>query len=406
MVVALFPRQAPGLSTSKDETTIQALDHAPTHNQVAAELNAIADEIRGGSAINLKHYQDGAGGGVSNDIAAWNWAAAQMGTGGRLYLPRGTYIMSALAMNTANVMIEGDGPGATIIKAASGVGGSFVNLNANKIYMRNLTVDANQPANSGAVGSAVALGASDITLDNVDVKNFNSLGITADVTRPKIVNCSVTGISSSSVGSYMGIWYDSQFGAVDVFIFGCTITGLRANGIFIGGRGSRVFCNVLYLNHYGTSPGGGQIAHASASHAIDSIIEGNTIHDGANTQTCGVECDVTGLKMLHNIIRGHDNGGVVCQSGSSQEISNNIISNSGRTGQTMPAIQVNSGLSNMHLNFNRGYDDRGTKYQTYVVKIDAGATYYVVIGNIGVDNLTGNVLDNGGAVTKYLAGNL
>jgi hypothetical protein len=377
--------------------------HAAKHNAVDDWIDALTSEIRGGSLINVKHY-GARGNGVDDDSEAWDLALAQLSSGGRLYLPRGTYLLNeAKSISTPNVLVYGDGIGATTIKHGAGLSASnFLSLLGARDMAQDFSIDGNQAANTGMPFQELALGGDDSAAVRVEVKNFNGNGISCDSVRPKILYCHVVGINSSSAGSYIGIWYDSS-SAEGVLVHGSTIRDTRANGIYAGGRGSRITDCYLTNCHRSTSPGGGQIAHGGASDTFESTIIGCRILNGGSTQASGIECDVVGLLIEGCTIRGHNFYSIILQSGSRMRVIGNEVSNSGTSGGHNPAIKANSGVLNLYIAGNVGYDDRGgSAGQTYTVEIDSGVTRYALVGNIDAGNLTGAVNDNGGAVTKYV----
>lgn len=144
---------------------------------------------------NVKNATFGAtGDGTTDDTAAIKAACtAAAVTGGTVYLPSGTYIITmvlnpggdyAIDCSGTGVNIIGDGQGTTIIKnqnAAAVV--SMLRASGTQQSVRNMTLDGNRLNGGGAIyavnpnSAGVTVLGSHFTLDNVEIKNVETLGI-------------------------------------------------------------------------------------------------------------------------------------------------------------------------------------------------------------------------------------
>ena len=127
--------------------------------------------------VNVKWF-GAKGDGVKDDTSAIQAALTFVGvSGGRVYFPRGTYIIAGGGttyvfelIDYNNISICGDGAGNTVIKVAdNGDRGIFSYANCNSIELADLTLDAN--ASNGVTG----LGGHGVRLDDCDDVYFHNI---------------------------------------------------------------------------------------------------------------------------------------------------------------------------------------------------------------------------------------
>lgn len=149
-----------------------------------AETRATADALLmpltrlTGAAINVRDAVYGAtGDGVTDDLAALQAAnTAAAAAGKALYIPQGTYVISARWTPTVSILAE---PGATIKKKSTMTDFAMVCATPN-VTWENFTLDGNRAAGATSGGIAWTLaGATNGVLRNVTVKNTKGDGIGA-----------------------------------------------------------------------------------------------------------------------------------------------------------------------------------------------------------------------------------
>lgn len=128
--------------------------------------------------------------------------------GGKVTLLDGTYTVSGNITLDSRVTLEGQGYG-TVIKIVDGR-----NADVNVIYagssktlaqVKNLTLDGNKTNNSSGTQSGVKLdsGSSNITVENIEVKNFRNNGFTLAVCNGnRIERCKLHNNDSSGIYTY------------------------------------------------------------------------------------------------------------------------------------------------------------------------------------------------------------
>ncbi|MGB0970465.1 MAG: hypothetical protein ACPGVG_05815 [Mycobacterium sp.] len=109
---------------------------------------------------------------------------------GRLRIPRGTYLLNAWPEGLgSNMVIEGDGEGATVIKMADGADlPKFIQLGAtdggttdcDSLVLRHLTIDGNKTNNSGETAALSIWNPLFVRLEGVGITNFGGAGMLTD----------------------------------------------------------------------------------------------------------------------------------------------------------------------------------------------------------------------------------
>lgn len=147
---------------------------------------------------NVKNAAYGAtGNGTTDDTAAFAAAVAGAGTGGVIYVPAGTYILSALALNVASQMVRLD-PGATLKLKAAANGPAFTITGNGVTVTGGGVIDGNYANQTpGLHPLCVVSAATDVTFDGVTVQNANGYGIAAgtnatNVSGFTVRNCTFT----------------------------------------------------------------------------------------------------------------------------------------------------------------------------------------------------------------------
>lgn len=198
----------------------------PTGGTVARSVQDILADV-----INVKSY-GATGNGTTDDTAAIQAAiAAVPASGGVVYAPRGTYLVSASLLLKANTWLRGDGMQVTIFLMAPATNLNPVigsaNLGDSYITLSDFTVDGNK-ANNGAGGAQGILFTqiSRITCRNIEVQNVNGHGMVA---------------SGNGANTTIGGYFNR------IYIHGCTLFGFVVtyafrqavvDGLLCSGNGS------------------------------------------------------------------------------------------------------------------------------------------------------------------------
>lgn len=304
--------------------------------------------------------------GTADDTATVSAAltAASAAGGGTVKCGPGTITITSLTI-PANVRLSGAGIGATIIKRKNSTTGYLLVCTSNNV-IENLTIDGNQ-ANNTTTNGEINLTGTNNTARAVEVKNFRGNGIECNATRPRVLDCTITG--AATVSQY-GVWCANT--ATDgALISRCVITGMRQSAIYAGGTVIIDNC-VIVGNHTEISPGGGQIAAGAAGKVS---VLGGYIGQGGGTQSTGIEVDNASWIISGVRIDEQQSHGIVLQGGTDHDISGCTIRNSGNAAAgTYAAISVNAGVSGWKIRGLRAYDDQGTKTQAWGILIAAGAS--------------------------------
>ena len=341
-----------------------------------------------------------------------------------LDLVEGTYtIASTWTIPKAGVTIRGAGIGKTILIRDPKFDGVMVNMDGANSIITGLTLDGNGTAR------VIFLNRPGDVADTIEVKNFTQIGVAVPALAfgCHISHCVVTGNQDLPLGS-MAIWHDAGKRPLPtsdpLIIDHNTVTG---SGIYCTGGPVKIEYNHLSKNHCVTGGGGGQmdIGNAFTTNTI-AIINGNSIIDGCNIKSGGIEMGGGDFTVTNNTIRNHGLAGIgVGHNAIRATITGNTVSNSGHyiadknKPQCRAGIYVMYGAGNVAISGNRCFDDQPGKTQTWGIilvpppsrpdpRFSPRATDHVVIKE---NDLRGNIhpeglLDESGARDRIVGGNL
>lgn len=341
-----------------------------------------------------------------------------------LDLPKGTYtIGSTWSIHRAGVTVRGAGIGKTVLIRDPQFNGVMVNVDGANSTIANLTLDGN------GTERVIFLNGSGAITETIEVKNFTHIGIAVPALAfgCRISHCVVTGNPDLPQGS-MAIWHDAGKGQVPasdaLVIDHNTVTG---SGIYCTGGRVQLQHNYLSQNHCVVGGGGGQmdIGNAFTTNTV-AIIDNNTIVDGCNIKSGGIEMGGGDFTVTNNTIRNHGLSGIgVGHNAIHATITGNTISNSGHyiTDKNKPpsrsGIYVMYGARNIEISGNRCFDDQPDKTQIWGVILQGApgradprfaptAIQHVLVRH---NDLRGNIhpeglLDESGARDRIVAGNL
>lgn len=277
--------------------------------EVAGSIRGLIED-KGGQVFNCKSY-GAKGDGTTDDTTAIN-NCITAAAGNVAFFPAGTFVVNNLSTPTINTTIQGSGINITIIKRkTNSSGGNIIALTNAGILIEKITFDANCgtptfPAsvytcsNQSSPGYDLTPNANDITLKDIEVKNSAIQGIRVlNAARTKILNPTLTGFNSATVGPAFGVQFDA--GATDGLVDGGVIKNYKLNGVIVKGDSGATLTNTSYYgNHLQTTPsGGGQIAAG-----CNSPLDGNCYHRIINnrfysvagsTAASGIEINGSGI---------------------------------------------------------------------------------------------------------------
>jgi parallel beta helix pectate lyase-like protein len=341
-----------------------------------------------------------------------------------LDLAEGTYtIGSSWTISKPGITIRGAGIGKTVLIRDPQFDGIMVKVDAEKSTISNLTLDGKGTAR------VIFLNRPGDVADTIEVKNFTQIGVGVPALAfgCHISHCVVTGNQDLPLGS-MAIWHDAGKQPLPrsdpLIIDHNEVTG---SGIYCTGGPVKIEYNHLSRNHCVAGGGGGQmdIGNAFTTNTVATIAN-NTIVDGCNIKSGGIEMGGGTFTVENNTIRNHGTAGIGVGHNAVQAIIRaNTISNSGRyladknKPQARAGIYVVYGAANVEISGNRCFDDQPSKTQTWGViltsppmrpdpRFAARATDHVVIKE---NDLRGNIhpeglLDESRARDRIIAGNL
>ena len=196
--------------------------------------------IRGSQIVNVLDRGAVRNGDISSILTA---IIASFGEdGGVIYVPRGTYYLSAPVLWVSNVHIYGDGAGQTIIKPTySNAFGSPTNTNLENISFRDFTVDGELVPNTS--GKAFFfLYVKDAIFKDLEILNTPETGLGVDMFINGVIdnvrcdNCGRSGDLSGNAFGCSGIGIGTgayERGNESLTISNCHCNNCKQNGIFV-----------------------------------------------------------------------------------------------------------------------------------------------------------------------------
>ena len=391
--------------------------------------------------INVVNYGADPTGSADSTSAIASAIAALPSSGGIVYFPAGTYKASAIDTTTkANVNLLGDGLYASTIAPTAG-SSTFLNFRSAHGSLRNIgilmsvtrtgdmiyinagdvTLDTfSIYVASGSFGTGVhidSVNGSYYTINNFGLSNLGTSGLGIAIGEPTSTNQNVGGVISNGniANGQNGILIYSSGGAsiVDVDIIFCSSHGFAtypatgshifainvisvqcdtcgSDGFNLGTNGGTVG-NFVFSECWGsTCTGSGFNINGGSASSVDSITIANGLY--INNQQFGIV-----LSQCQNIIV---NG-------------NQVTGNSQSSHSAYSGIAVAAGVGKFVITNNISTyggvisQQGGNNYQSYGVQVQAGASdYYSITGNLGWNNVSGNVLDGGTGTHKSVTSNV
>lgn len=351
--------------------------------------------------VSVKDY-GATGDGTTDDYAAIAAAYAAAGANGVVYLPPGTYRLSAAVTPLAGQTIRGAGMRATTLQFPTATTINGLNLSAANVTIMDLGIDGNRAAQTVDLGQTTNAGAyvtaANATFRRVWIRGTRGMGISAtnaatgltvedsyldgghtDPTVRGTVALSGTANQGVSKGIYCS-------GTDNVKIRRNTITGWSQGvGLWFGNSDCFVTDNDI-INNYGFEDAGHTVFRsacedygAGTGANLRNTWARNLI-DGSTSRCLEIAQGVTGSRYLDNILK---NPGLISGNGSCWEIT-------GQTGQLTTDILIRGnwcqgGTDHSDANTINGLASRITiEGNTF-----ADYTHASVTGAIFVGGLTG-----------------
>lgn len=389
---------------------------------------------------------------LGNDTLAIRSAitAAYEAGGGEVYIPEGTYILSAdrgaaLTLRD-NVSLVGDGMGLSILKMTNWASFAMTSLvnsgSSNNVGLSNLTLDGNRDFNN-SVGTAgwENGGASNVKIDGVEAKNFSGAGLELNGweglgSRQIEVSNSVLHDNDSGIEALImsggvlqnNVAYGNNFGfnvGGDVQLEDNVAYDNALNGILVRGSGTTVSGGEVYDNGTegilvkgsnfaitGVDSHGNQDSGIALYGGTNGTVSNNTVHNNS-LGTAGPEIELTGPgtsasannTVSHNIITGSEQstyGIVESQAANNNVITDNVISHTTQGSIVAATGSEVSGNTDSILAFGSRFNDMLSGDITRDLMfggagndtLNGGSNDDTLVGGTGVDKLTGGVGDD------------
>jgi hypothetical protein len=364
-------------------------------------------------SFNVKDY-GAAGDGIADDTAAIQAAitAADAVTGGRVFVPDGTYVCGDIALKD-NIRLEGSSTKTTVLKAKPGtVNAVIVGASGDTVtdaVVTKLTINGNNTGGAQCRGVQVTSGAR-ILVSRVSFTDlyksavlFQTGTVDSEVSECVLANIGI----SESTGDHAILF---QTGSNRCVARHNHITGSRQMGIALATAGNGATDCVIANNYIETvaTTTGFECIGVTAD-CVRTLILGNQC---IGSQDNGISISAANSVVSHNLIDGALNHGIAI-SGNDCVVVGNIAHNIGtdrpNAGTGYGGIYLNS-VTNCDVVCNRLYDDQGTHTMDYGIKEfgTAGGHIYddnrIVGALVGqyllLANTTATLLDNRGVVAQ------
>lgn len=320
--------------------------------------------------------------------------------GGKIFIPAGTYSVTATITIPSNAWIEGAGKDATILELADGVNASMMySTGTSEIKISSLRLDANNVGNTGTDLHGIYLyDVNRAVIEDVYVYDPEDVGIYLYSTDYSTIQSSVvenTGaegiysIGTSSYNSYVNNEVRNA-GYYGIRFANASYHRVEYNNV-INATGLGIdFCdgttNSIAVGNTVTSSTG----YGIGFYGSNNIASNNRIVSSASY---GIYVQSSNNVIEGNNISGSGSDGVYFSAADDNAVSNNRITDSGHNG-----INV-GGTSDRNLLSNNRITDTAGAY--YAVNIAAGATSNSISGN-DFDNYTGtSFVSDAGTTTRY-----
>ena len=368
--------------------------------------------------------------------------------GGVAYFPQGDYNFTAFSVgSTQNTTIRGDGAFATRLHPANTTG-TLITLNSPHGAMREMAIYDDVATQSG--GDAVYINAGAVTVDSVQFyasashSFYNVIHVDSTNGIEYYINNFTIGGAGASTASGMGVQIgeisstyqnvggviangniDKVYDGIIVYSSGGTnsenidITNSASHGVATyPGTGSHIFA-LSFQNvqsdtsnddnwYFGTN--GGDVGNVTLTNCWGST---STTGSGVNIQGASTG-KINGLSIVGGQFIFNHRAGITDGNGINVLVSGALVMGNSQAGaNSYSGIAIGAGVSYFQMVGNNsqygGYLQNvgSPDNQSYGIQVAVGASdYYIITGNMTVNNLSGSVGDGGTGSHKYVAGNI
>jgi parallel beta-helix repeat protein len=294
------------------------------------------------------------GDGVADDTAA---IQAALNVGGKIYVPKGTYLCSTVTVSSDNTHICGS-KGATL-KLKNSVDVDLLDLsNFDNLTISDITFDGNKANQTVDVNSVCIRGDgnSNIVVQNCVIKNSALSGINIrNSDGVKVVNNLITDCGTkNSINSGDGIYL--AFNSND-YVSGNSVINPARIGIIlkgsVGANSSRGVVIGNYIFNSGENAIGTEDGNVSTL-IVNNIVDTSGDNSFASTKA-GIVVGETGETVTvagNRIVNAGSYGIEIVHGADETVVSNNNISSSGSVGIFATAVDGSGGLDNLLINGN------------------------------------------------------
>lgn len=320
---------------------------------------------------------------------------ANLSGGGIIFIKAGTYNVDTPISITHSIDIVGEGRGKTILLRTIPSSSPTLTVSGSNLTLSRLTVNGNYPTNTSSMFNELLLTGNNIRCTDIEVKNFNAIGISAHGAGITVSNSVITGVNTANKSTF-GIWAANDKSTT--IISRCNIQYTSLNAVF----GGNIFTleNSYIANN--AIAAGGQIG--SAPNTVIATVINNIIGPGLGLDS-GIEMAPTGKWIVaNNRITGQNHWGIVTDGGliiGPAIVKGNVVKNC-----KLSAIYINGAQRYFTIEDNTLFDDRYPPTQKYGIQIaNAAADHYIIKNNIIYNNKFAEILDQGTGSDKQITGN-
>lgn len=253
-------------------------------------LNAALNDLQGqittlqNNALSVKDY-GAKGDGTTDDRAAIQAAinACSAAGGGTVYLPRGTYKITAALVLANKVIIQGAGNISTTIYQTTTTANGITGSTLNNVGVRNLRLRG--PAGGTGVGIAITTACNFIHLEDLTVTEWGSHGI--DIEQPIVSNFTAV-VSSVNGGAGMYLHGNGSGAGTSISLDSCWMDVNGADGYWFSNMTYCAFLACATDTHTAAGAAGYRFDGCAAMSLVGSGAEKNTIGlkiNGGNNYT-------------------------------------------------------------------------------------------------------------------------
>lgn len=306
------------------------------------------------------------GNGTTDDTTSIVAAIASIGSsGGTLFFPQGTYLVTGLIISNSGIKILGTG-WKSIIKLKNASNQYIFRLTAGNIQFKDIQLDGNKSnQTSGKEAIQTGFNADNLIVQNVFIQNTYWTGIFVNGSKNtlidgcRLLNCGASGVDTNTTG--YGIDFESS---TDWKVINCRIDTSLAEGIKCGGTSPYTSSNFVISNNTITNVQTDQRGCIFLFESQDGVISNNCLFGNPNAT--------------------HGINGIYQRGPGGSSPTNNIISNNRIEDVSGVGIEIQSGgviLSGNRIKLS------GTGSDAMGIYIGTGGDNSTIIGN-SIENAT------------------